>query len=38
MFKIGIIGTENSHATALATPFRDDPDFSDLLLVVVCGD
>lgn len=38
MFKIGIIGTENSHATALATLFRDDPAFSDIQVVAVGGD
>jgi len=38
MFKIGIIGTENSHGTALATLFRDDPDFSDIQVVAVGGD
>lgn len=37
MFRIGIIGTENSHAKKFATIFRDEPDFADMKIVAVGG-
>ena len=37
MFRVGIIGAENSHAKKFATLFRDDPDFNDIKVVAVGG-
>lgn len=37
MFKIGIIGAENSHAKKFATLFRDEPEFADMKIVAVGG-
>ncbi len=37
MFKIGIIGTENSHAKTFLRLFRDDPAFADLQAVALGG-
>lgn len=37
MFKIGIIGSENSHAAAFMDIFRRDPSYSDLRVVAVGG-
>ena len=37
MYRIGLIGSENSHAWAFAKVFAKDPDFSDLVVTAVCG-
>ncbi len=37
MFKIGIIGTENSHAAAFIDIFRTDPAYADMQVVCVGG-
>lgn len=37
MFKIGIIGTENSHAGAFIDIFKNDPAYSDIKVVCVGG-
>jgi len=37
MFRIGLLGTENSHSKKFATLFRDDPDFADMKVVAVGG-
>ncbi len=38
MFRIGLIGSENSHARAFARLFATDNDFSDLQVVAVYGE
>ncbi len=37
MFRIGVIGAENSHAKKFATLFRDEPCFADMKIVAVGG-
>lgn len=37
MFKIGIIGTENSHASAFMEIFKTDPAYADMQVVCVGG-
>lgn len=37
MYKIGIIGSENSHAEAFIEIFRNDPSYSDIQVVCVGG-
>lgn len=38
MYRIGLIGTENSHARAFAKVFAQDTDFSDMRVTAVYGD
>ncbi len=37
MFRIGMIGTENTHSAAFATLFRDEAEFADIEVVAVGG-
>ena len=37
-YRIGIIGSENSHARAFAKVFAGEPDFQDMKVVAVYGD
>ena len=37
MYRIGLVGSENSHARAFAKVFSQDPDFQDLAVTAVCG-
>ena len=37
MFKVGIIGTENTHAAAFMEIFKNDPAYSDIQVVCVGG-
>lgn len=37
MYRIGLVGSENSHARAFAKVFSQDSDFSDLVVTAVCG-
>ena len=38
MYRIGLIGTENSHARAFAKVFAQEPDFADMQVTAVYGD
>ena len=38
MYRIGLIGTENSHARACAKVFAQEPDFADMQVTAVYGD
>lgn len=37
MFRIGVLGTENSHSRKFASLFRDDPAFADMQIVAIGG-
>lgn len=37
MYRIGLVGSENSHARAFAKVFSQDPAFHDLVVTAVCG-